>query len=141
MSNLPERIWVTADDGERCTPYYAEKYGTAVEYLRADLAPAVGYSRGHMREAPDPRALQTFEEWFEWLTKKNGQSYEKTDPIYQWAELAWNWRLKLTPAAQPRPLVEALERIANVSPMGDHMNGEACVRVAREALAAYRGER
>jgi hypothetical protein len=49
---------------------------------------------------PDPRALQTFEEWFEWLTKKNGQSYEKTDPIYQWAELAWNWRLKLTPAAQ-----------------------------------------
>lgn len=37
MSDLPERIWLTADDGERCTPYYAEKYGAAVAYLRSDL--------------------------------------------------------------------------------------------------------
>jgi hypothetical protein len=82
---------------------------------------------------PDPRALQTFEEWFEWLTKKNGQSYEKTDPIYQWAELAWNWRLKLTPSAQPQPLVEALEDIA----VDDGVD-KTSAKIAREALAKWK---
>jgi len=40
MSDLPERIFIDPEDGERCSPYAAEKYGTAVEYIRADLAPA-----------------------------------------------------------------------------------------------------
>ena len=50
MSDLSERIWIDPEDGERCSPYLAEKHGTAVEYIRADLAPVVGYSREHMLE-------------------------------------------------------------------------------------------
>jgi hypothetical protein len=84
-----------------------------------DLAPAVGYSREQMSDA-----LRHFIGPFRSID----------------IECYMN---SLTPTAtrDPAVLVEALERIANVSPMGDHMNGEACVRVARKALAAWKGER
>ena len=39
MGGMADKIYIEPDDGERCTPYYAEKYGTAVAYIREDLVP------------------------------------------------------------------------------------------------------
>jgi len=51
MSDLPERIWFSIGNGvpKYSLSYY--KFLGATEFIRADLAPAVGYSREQMTDA------------------------------------------------------------------------------------------
>jgi len=51
MSDLPERIWFSIGNGvpKYCLSYY--KFLGATEFIRADLAPTVGFSREQMIDA------------------------------------------------------------------------------------------
>ena len=90
MSGLPERIWIWKD-GVGLHVLRNKYMDTAQEYLRADLAPTVGFSRDQMMDA----IFDTFAHGID--TPEKAEDYLKD----------------VTPAApDPKVLVEALERIA-----------------------------
>jgi len=105
MSDLPERIWVDGVfhvwEHKPLPPAIGYR-----EYLRADLAPTVGYSREQMEDA-----LRHFI-----------GPFRSIDIEY--------YMNSLTPAAEvpiPKAIIDALE--------------EAAWTIAREAIAAWKGDR
>jgi len=105
MSDLPERIWFDGLHAWKYDPPNAIGYR---EFVRADLAPTVGFSVQQMREAMVQCVV----------------SDDKIDEILE----------ALTPAAQPRDpavLVEALEYYAKQRRYGEDGG------LAREALAEW----
>ena len=127
MSDLPERIWVDGAQGRVWDFDPAKKWGAIgySEYLRADLAPTVGYSREQVRGAMECLA--------DWVHDKMPSTPDMT---------AWiNGHLAtLTPAApDPSKLVEALERIAKLSPYSTNVElVKWHEEIARTALDEYR---
>jgi hypothetical protein len=97
MSDLPDLVWVKLDGDDM--DFSAPGYGK--EYLRADLAPVIGYSLEQMREA---------------MIRCDISDNKIDDIIRECANVAkfpQPHLATLTPAAKdPAMLVEALERIA-----------------------------
>jgi hypothetical protein len=171
MSDLPERIWLARDTSmpsHRIFESYPDRE-PAREYLRADLAPAVGFSREQMMDAmkhADFEGFYTVEENAEYLASITPSmpfvptedelitvfSEEYTNRpvgnrVYHGIKAIHallSSKATRTPAAQPRDpavLVEALERIVSYeTKLIGHLGARnAAVRIAREALAEWKG--
>jgi hypothetical protein len=151
MSELPERIFAVKGDTEWRGFWLDGKHpnDNAIEYLRADLAPAlVGYSREEVVGAMEDLGMWVHDSTPSW--NDIGVQIEKiVSTITPAAKSEQDQRIADTEARikrvlektasavkvpDPRGLVEALERIAN--PLT--VNSDYMMFVAREALAAYR---
>jgi len=114
MNDLPERIFIDTEDGKRCSPYYAEKYGTAVEYIRADLAPVIGYTEQQMMDAmnhADFEGFYTVEENAEYLANLTPASLVLVPTIDQLAEAMYQDNTALLTNVEARYIAKVVHAL------------------------------
>jgi hypothetical protein len=120
MSDMPERIWFDGLHAWKYDPPNAIGYR---EFVRADLAPVIGYSRDAREMLVEWANTQGFDQW-------SMDHRAVVTNLTSWLNS------RMTSAAQPRDpavLVEALEYYAKQRRYGEDGG------LAREALAEWKG--
>jgi hypothetical protein len=92
MSDLPERIWAFArvkmTDGTWYGDWHSNETELFTEFVRADLAPVIGYSREQMLEAMKQSDFESFftreenEEYLATLTPASSVPVPTVDELY-----------------------------------------------------------